>query len=628
MPGTSRLLAASVVGVLIALGSVVGAFAQSRSTEAPKAAPGVVYGVVTDESGAPIAGAMVSAIGAVTIFAISDDRGRFEIATPTPGSYLIRAHRKGFASRGRTLEVGSGSRVPSPLALKADPQILQAGVGLISTAQPEDPVELPSPRASGDSDKPEEQSETAWRIRHARRGILKDAEIATTVDDESDRDMAALGRAIEAPARLATSFFADTPFSGQVNLLTTSSFDTPRQLFSGSNTARGAAYVRLGAPVGDQGDWMVRGVLSEADLTSWLLAGSYRTRAPARHQYEFGMSYSTQRYDGGNQLALRDVSDGSRNAGMVYAVDTFAIAPALTFSYGGRYAQYDYLEHRTLISPRVALTVSPTDHFRVTTVVSRQTLAPGAEEFLPPSDTGIWLPPQRTFSSLERGEMLDASRTMHVAVAVERDVAASTLSFGAFRQRVDDQLVTLFGVDLPSQPGAKVGHYLITNAGDATVQGCTASLSTVFAGRIEGSVAYSLATAQMVPAEGTKLLLLVAPSALRPAAERIHDVATTIQADVPETATKVLVLYRVSNAFARAASPLRDGELERPGFDSRFDVQVRQSLPFLDFSTARWEMLVAVRNFFRETTADQSVYDELLTIRPPKRIVGGVTVHF
>jgi hypothetical protein len=628
-------LAASVVGVLIALGWVASAFAQSPGAETPKATLGVVYGVVTDESGTPIAGAMVSAIGAITIFAISDDRGRFEITAPAPGAYLIRAHRKGFeGSRGRTLDVGAGSRVASPLALrKADPQILAAGVGLISAGQPAAaPVEPPSSEASGDNDKPEEPSETAWRIRHARRGILKDAEIATIVDDESDRHsfgpVDAFGRAVEAPARLATSFFADTPFSGQVNLLTTSSFDTPRQLFSGSNTARGAAYVRLGAPVGDQGDWMVRGVLSEADLTSWLLAGSYRTRAPARHQYEFGMSYSTQRYDGGNQLALRDVSDGTRNAGMVYGGDTFTIAPALTFSYGGRYAQYDYLKHRALISPRFALTVSPTDRFRVTTLVSRQTLAPGAEEFLPPSDTGIWLPPQRTFSSLEQGEMLDASRTMHISVAVERDVAASTLSFGAFRQRVDDQLVTLFGVDLPAQPGAKLGHYLISNAGDAIMRGCTTSLSTVFAGRIEGTVAYSLATAEMDPGESTKLLLVVAPSALRPAAERIHDVATTIQADVPETATKVLVLFRVSNAFARAASQLRDGDLERPGFDSRFDVQVRQSLPFLDFSAARWEMLVAVRNFFRDAAPDSSVYDELLTVRPPKRIVGGVTVHF
>jgi hypothetical protein len=57
-------------------------------------------------------------------------------------------------------------------------------------------------------------------------------------------------------------------------------------------------------------------------------------------------------------------------------------------------------------------------------------------------------------------------------------------------------------------------------------------------------------------------------------------------------------------------------------------VQVRQSLPFLNFTSARWEMLLAVRDFFSETAADQSIYDELLVVRPPKRIVGGVTMHF
>ena len=635
MSGTSRLLTASLVGVLTALGSVPPASAQNTTASSSPAAPGVVYGVVTDETGAPVVGAMVSAVGAVTLFAVSDDGGRFEFTAPAPGTYHIRAHRKGFAASSvRTLDIRSGTRSSSPLTLrKADPPILAAGVGLIGAAQPEvEPVEGSSPGASRGGDKPDQPSETAWRIRHARRGILKDAEIATIADDEPGEHSFApvdtFGRAVESSARLATSFFTGTPFSGQVNLLTTTSFDTPQQLFSSNNIARGAAHVRLGAPVGDQGDWMVRGAITEADLTAWLLAGSYKTRAPARHQYEFGMSYSTQRYDGGNQLALRDVSDGSRNAGMVYGLDTFTITPALTVSYGGRYAQYDYLEHRTLISPRIALTVSPAERFRITTVVSRPAQAPGAEEFLPPSDAGIWLPPQRTFSSLERGEMLDASRAMHVSVSVERDIAASTLAFRAFRQRVDDQLVTLFGVDLPSQPGAKLGHYLIGNAGDVTAQGCTASLSTWLAGRIEGSLAYSLVTSQMDPAEGMKLLLLVAPSALRPTAERIHDVATTIRADVPETATKVLVLYRFSNAFARAASQVSEGPLDRPGFDSRFDVQVRQSLPFLDFTTAKWEMLVAVRNFFRETSEDQSIYDELLTVRPPKRIVGGVTVHF
>jgi hypothetical protein len=620
---------ASIVGVLIVLGSVASASAQSGAAKPLQPAPGALYGVVADDAGAPVVGAMVSAVGAVTVFAVSDENGRFEMAAVAPGSYLVRAHRKGFtASNSRSVNVTAGSRINSTFALrKADPQVLAAGIGLLGTGVPEvEAVEAPSSGTSGDSDKPDEQSETAWRIRHARRGILKDAEMAAVLGDD-DSDLGAFGRAVGSPARLATSFFADTPFSGQVNLLTTSSFDTPRQLFTGSNMARGAASIRVGAPVGEQGDWDVRGTITEADLTAWLLAGSYRTRAPARHRYEFGMSYGTQRYDGGNQLALRDVTDGSRNVGMVYALDTFTVSPILTLSYGGRYAQYDYLAHQTLLSPRFAFTVFPASHFRLTTVVSQQAQAPGAEEFLAPSDAGIWLPPQRTFSSFERGRMLDASRTTHVSIGVERDVAHSTLAVRAFRQRVDDQLVTMFGVDLPSQPGAKMGHYLVGNAGDATVQGCSASLSTMIAGRFQGSLAYSLATAQMDPAGGTDVLVLLAPSALRPVAERIHDVSTALSADVPETATKVFVVYRMSNAFARAAQ-FGDRQLERPGFDSRFDVQVRQSLPFLDFSAARWEMLVAVRNFFRDGTDDQSIYDELLTISPPKRIVGGVTVHF
>src|SRR5206468_12228621 len=54
----------------------------------------------------------------------------------------------------------------------------------------------------------------------------------------------------------------------------------------------------------------------------------------------------------------------------------------------------------------------------------------------------------------------------------------------------------------------------------------------------------------------------------------------------------------------------------------------RSSLPFMDFSTAKWEMLIGVRNFFRDAAPDQSVYDELLVVRPPKRIVGGLTLKF
>ena len=103
--------------------------------------------------------------------------------------------------------------------------------------------------------------------------------------------------------------------------------------------------------------------------------------------------------------------------------------------------------------------------------------------------------------------------------------------------------------------------------------------------------------------------------------DQIHDLTTSIETDVPETSTRIVVLYRVSNGFARDLS-------DRPALDARFDVQVRQALPFMDFSSAKWEMLVAVRNFCHDSASDQSIYDELIVVRPPKRVVGGLTLRF
>jgi len=82
-------------------------------------------------------------------------------------------------------------------------------------------------------------------------------------------------------------------------------------------------------------------------------------------------------------------------------------------------------------------------------------------------------------------------------------------------------------------------------------------------------------------------------------------------------------LYRISNGYAGGAV----GALG-PMLAARFDVQVSQSLPFMDFSSAHWEMLVGVRNLFHDASDDASVYDELMVTRPPKRIVGGLTLRF
>jgi hypothetical protein len=636
------MTASAVVGGLVLLCTPAFATAQGAPirpvTHIASVASGSIQGIVQDEHGVPVPGATISALGATTAFTTSDRVGRFEIRTLSPGPYLLRAHLSGFvASRAQVIDVRASARVSSAIAMRhvsssADGKLPVLTAGLGPSADPPSQPDAPGvSQTSATSTPDDDHGEVAWRLRHARRGVLKDATLpADMLAEGSPDDAHGFGATqefghSESVSRFAANLFAGTPFVGQVNLLTTGSFDAPTQLFT-ADFSHNTTYMSLGAPVGEHADWTARAALTQGDLSSWMVAGEYTTRAPARHRYDIGLSYSTQRYDGGNVATLRDVTDGSRNAGEIYGFDTFAVSPTVTVSYGTRYARYDYVEGGSLLSPRVAVTVTPAQHFRISTLLSSRATAPGAEEFMPRLDAGVLLPPQRTFSALATGKPFESERTTHAEVEVERDVSAATITLRAFRQHVDDQIVTLFGINLAGPPSS-VGNYFLANLGDLDAAGVSAGVRAAIANRVHGSVEYSLTQARMNQVDGDNLgyLLVFAPSAIRPASERIHDISTSIETEVPETATRVLVLYRLSTAFAHAPAATA---AQTPSLDTRFDVQVRQALPFLDFSSAKWEALVAVRNFFRDTAPDQSVYDELLVVRPPKRLVGGLTLKF
>src|SRR5262245_50852489 len=142
MRQASSRTAPPVVGglMLLCLSAVVPAFAQAPEirpvTHIATIAPGAIQGVVLDERGEPVAGAMVSALGATTAFAVSDRVGRFELRTLSPGPYLVRAHLTGFvASRGQVVDVRPSTRSSSSIALKhvsaapsgAPPPVIAAG---------------------------------------------------------------------------------------------------------------------------------------------------------------------------------------------------------------------------------------------------------------------------------------------------------------------------------------------------------------------------------------------------------------------------------------------------------------------------------------------------------------------
>lgn len=624
----TRLLTLGPVAVVVCMAVPAPAAAQfSRPVMQPiaqvAAAQADLHGFVLDDRGEPLTGAVVSALGSSTAFAVSDRDGRFAFRDLAPGPYLVRAHLQGYIpARARLVQVNATGRNTSTIALTRrdqgeQPQVLAAGVGPADA----DPVEPEDADAH-------DHGEVAWRLRHLKRSVLKDVNAGfIDLDDGGSLlagSLAGLGRAVGSPARFATALWADLPLNGQINLLTTTSFDRPQDLFTADGLVpRGVAYLSLAAPTAS-GEWSMRGATTQGDLASWIVAGSFVRSGDAAHRYEAGLSYGMQRYLGGNADALAAMSDGSRNVGSVYAYDNWTMTPHVSVAYGAKYARYDYLADRALVSPRASVTVKPNpeDTLALRATVSRREEAPGAEEFLPPS-AGLWLPPERTFSPVSSRRGFSAERLDHVEIAAERHwIGDVVVGLRAFRQRVDDQMVTLFDVEVPGKAPASLGHYYVASGGDFQAHGWGVSFSRDMIDGLRASIDYTQIEADWVGlSPDARALALVAASALRHEADRLYDLTTSVESVLPVTATRVLVLYKMNTGFAAA-----DEGAARAG--TRFALQVNQGLPFMRFTNAHWEMLIAVRNMFREDLLDSSVYDELLVVRPPTRVVGGLTVKF
>ena len=614
--------AAAVLGLTAASAS-----AQSRFTPVEQQAHlmlGSIHGVVVDDRGGPLAGAMVSALGVATGMTTTDIRGRFVIEPLPSGQYVLRVNHTGFVSTRREgIRVGASPSDVDRIQLRrvdadlASHPILAAGMASVPAGA------NPTPE-DGDN-----HSETAWRLRHIKRSVLKQEGSVSIADAAADQDMppeapSIFGRALDNAASAATSFFTDTPFSGEVNLLTTSSSQAVGPLLFTDFAPRGVAYLSIGAPAAS-GRWDVRASMSQSDVSAWILAGTFRTRIATAHDSAFGVSYSTQQYQNpqARALGLGRASDDSRNVGEIFGGDRWTASPSFTLEYGARYAHYDYLHRRSLLSPHVGIVLTSFDsNTHITANVAQRMLAPGAEEFLAPTMVGPWLPPERTFAALDGQDLrVERSRFLDVGVNHQFD-GAFVVGARRFQQRTDNQLVTLFGLPVNGGPESP-GHYFVASAGDFDAQGWAFNVTSTPSQRLRGSVEYSLARAQWISRADIAAIAFWAPTAIRPRTEDVHDLTTSLETDVPQTDTRVFVLYRLNNAFARGNDPTH------PSLDYRFDVQVNQALPFMPFSgTARWEVLVGLRNMFRDPTDMGSIYDELLVVHPPKRIIGGVLIKF
>ena len=607
----------------------------------------LLLGVVTDSAGAPLAGTLLSALGSAgTSLAVCDADGRFEFRGLRPGPYLLRAHRSGFTTTRRfVVNVTAGTPTLQAVTLRSElpnegPPMLLAGFGSVSSeysflggldqsdtggvADSDAVVAAPTEPAL----EPHDHSERAWRLRRARRSVLKDTGGAISWVGTAEAHQVLTPERVSSPSSdvipsndLAGGF----PISGELHLLARTAIASPVSLWSADRLPGQVTHLSLGEST-TENEWMVRGAvdMSSGNASSWVLAGTYLAELVDDHTLHLDMSYSKhqlQQPGAGSLLVPRpapSARDESREVGSIAASGVWTVSPHLSVGYGARLARYGYLEDGKLFSPRAEVNVVPLARTRVRVSASQNMLAPGAEEFLPPS-TGVWLPPERSFVPLSAVDSLQVERVRQLEMTLERELGTSSvIGVRRFYQAVNDQMVAMFGV----QAERIENHYYLTNANGVNAEGWGVTFSHKLTGHLQTAVEYSVTSAQWLP-WNTDSLLPSTVGAFRTGTEQFHDVTTSVETEIPQTATRVFLVWKVNTAFSRV-----DDKTLTSGLDGRFNLRVKQVLPFTPFEGSQWEVIVGLRSLFRERLDGASAYDELLVVSPPKQFLGGLVVHF
>jgi hypothetical protein len=565
-------------------------------------------GTIRDERGQGIGGAMVIALGPTTVSARTDPAGRFTLPLP-PGEYVIRATRDGFISTYREVV-----RVPNRTVVERHIRLNRRGAAV--PPPPRDAAADPQQAPNHAHD------EAAWRLRRLPPTVLRDSgAVAGDWTPEPGDGVAPRMTFLEwarQESRRAAGYIAGLDFTGHVNYFAAGSIARAGESVVEAAPTR-VADLAIGAPVGSRGDWTLRGVVDAGRRSVWALHGEYRSRDGFTHTLAVGGFYTAHTSAIGAPSDSLPQAIGRRVSG-AYLLDRWHAHPSITLDYGVRVDRYDHLEEDFLAGGRIGVRASLPG---VTAVGSatRSVFAPGSDEFLLPSSAGPWVPPLRTFSSLG-GAAFDVERVRHLDVGVERRFGEASgahrvISVRWFRESTLNQPAVIFGLGV----GGDRGHYQVGTPGSFDMRGWTVDVDSEVTPAIAARVQYTMGDVDWQPGAGGAALEPFVASAVRAGAERVHDVRASVEAALPRTGTAVLITYRVSSAFS-------DAESHQPGAAGRFALQVNHALPCEPFDGGRLELLFALRTLYRDLEQPGSIYDELLTVSPPLRMLGGMRIRF
>jgi hypothetical protein len=562
---------------------------------------GGLVGWVEDTRGTPVAGVVISLFGkgvdAAGLVTLSDSAGRFFLPSLPAGSYTLRALAAGH--------------LPAPARQVTVLPDRDSTFTVSLTPMKVDPAAAPADKAAEavDAEDSEASRELRWLLRHKRRSVLEDQAEAVVADDAASDD--ALARTATAGTPRLASWLTD--LGGTVEVMANPAgvgvgsvplgFQAPPESFS---------LLQLKGRMGLGGSWSLGGLVADSESTTWRTAAEFIIEPGGGHEVQLGSGYGTRLFQPlvGNSRDREGRLD-NRTVGAIFVQDRWQAAENIAYTAGARFSYIGFLADRNHIDPFAAVEVRPDERTRVRGAVSSRTLVPGGD-LLTLSVLGS--APAMAFAVMD--DQLRPERAIHYELTVEQALGSATLSARTFYEGVEDQLVNAF-------TGPSAARTLrIVNGGGLQARGMGLTVARRFGDAFSGSVTYTYGHSwRRDPVAVTEAGALPDLFAYHDA--DFHDVVGRVETFIDWSDTRVIAFYRLNSL-----TPEVEGKKTGALANARFDVQVRQGLPFLGGLTrADWEFLLAVRNLFYETSEGASL-DEVAVLNPPKRVLGGISVRF
>ena len=560
---------------------------------------GGLVGWVEDTRGTPVAGVVISlfgkGVGATGLVTLSDNAGRFFLPSLPAGSYTLRAlaagHLPAPARQVTVLPDRDSTFTVSLTPMKGERAAAETAV------------------RSVDDEDADAGRELRWLLRHKRRSILEDQGQTIPADGAVEEEGMARVSATGTP-RMASWL---TDLDGTVEVMANPAGVGVGSVPLGFQAApQSFSLVQLKGRMGLGGSWSLGGLVADSASTTWRTAAEFVIEPGGGHEVQMGSGYGTRLFQ--PLVASTGDRDGrldNRTVGAIFVQDRWQASDDVAYTAGARFSYIGFLTDRNHIDPFAAVELRRDEHTLVRGTVSSRTLVPGGD-LLTLSVLGS--APAMAFAVMD--DQLQPERSMRYEVAVDQTLGATTVSARTFYEGVQDQLVNAF-------TGSSDARTLrIVNGGSLRARGMGVTVARHFGEAFSGSVTYTYGHSwRREPVVMTEAGALPDLFAYHDA--DFHDLIGRVETFIDCSDTRVIAFYRLNSL-----TPEIEGKKTSAMASARFDVQLRQGLPFLGGLTrADWEFLLAVRNLFYETT-EGATLDEVAVLNPPKRVLGGISVRF